>query len=112
MDIPKRIVMPRSAMLAALETIPGGLRFVIRTLLRAWSVPKEEREQVDAAIAEALALRESVALHIVVGQRGTWIVELPDDRPPEPRAHEDGYHCGQLARPDGTCIVCQPRTAT
>lgn len=74
--------MPRTAMLSALETIPGGLRLVIRTLLRAWGISQAEREEVDAAIAMALELRESVAVHIVVGERGTWVIELPDDRPP------------------------------
>lgn len=76
--------MPRSAMMTALETIPGGLRLVIRSLLRAWGVSQAEREEVDAAIKAALELRESVSLHIVVGDRGTWVIELPDDRPAPP----------------------------
>lgn len=82
-EIPRRIVVPRGAILDGFAEW-GGVNMLVRTLLRAKGASLEERNMVDQAITAALAEKEPIELSIKVGSRGTWTMALTADPVPPP----------------------------
>lgn len=74
-QIPRRIFLPRSAMLEGFQRL-GGLRFFIRGILRTYGAAKEDVQLVTTAVDGAVEEKEAIELSIKVGSRGTWTMVL------------------------------------
>jgi len=74
-SIPRRIYLPRSAMLEGFQQL-GGLRFFVRGILRTYGAKKEDVKLVTESIDKAIAEREPLELSIKVGSHGTWTMVL------------------------------------